>query len=552
MPRSPLRPSSLLVLVWALAACAAETTGAEPTDLGDFPTVGKADTPVVVEVPFVVMPGKDDSPGESAPFLFRTSGQLAITTHQDEERSRERLQLVAESDGYRRRSWRGRAPYVTIPADRAAGEMTEYTVTMLNWGTEPAYGFLRVQTEVPEEAGVRVVFNTPDCDDGCADPAGELRKELVEAIQSAEQSIDVAIYGLDDTAVTEALCNAALAGVRVRVVTDDTSEDPNDSRSYWPAFFSPESGLASCGAEVEAVRSYGLMHHKVLIVDGELLVTGSTNFTKAGLERNHNHMLFVRGAPELVAAYQAELDQLFRHCASGRLDGREDRCQECTPACTEDVAASGPWALPDGQVQAFFSPSDDALRVLRGESRTVRRDTPDSACDGPDAECLCRPSGSRWLCEYCAQGEDGWGLVGEADERVVMSMYSATDQCFALGVARAARRGVRTLTVWDFVRSGSVYSSDDYLCAEGVPTYISQWGGGSAQVRNHNKTVIVDDVVFDGSMNLSASGAGENNENTLVLENPALADAFDEYVAAEAALLERLGVSQRSPADCAL
>lgn len=545
MPRSPLRPMFAVALAALLAGCAAETSGGGGTDLGDFPIVGKADSPVVVEVPFVVHPAEGDDPGEAEPFVFRTSGQLAITTHQDEARSWERLQLVADSDGYRRRSWRGRAPYVTIPAERVDGEMTEYTVTMLNWGTEPAYGFLRVETEVPDEAGVQAVFNTPDCDDGCQNPAGELRKSLVDAIQSARSTIDMAAYGLDDGPIREALCNAVAAGVRVRVVTDETSEDPNNSRSYWPAFFSPTTGLAGCGAEVHAVRSYGLMHHKFFLIDGELLVTGSTNLTAAGLDKNHNHMLFVRGAPELVASYQAEFDQLTRRCATGRIEP-SDRCTDCTPACTEDVSDSGPWALPDGQVQAFFSPADDAMAVLRGEVRAVRSDAPDPACDSPDADCICRPSGARYLCEYC--GESGWGLVGQAEDRLLMSMYSSSDQCFALGVARAAQRGARVITIFDLVRAGSVYSNDDYLCEQGVPAYISQWGGGSPLVRNHNKSIVVDDVVFDGSMNLSASGADQNNENTLVLESPTLADAFDAYITSEAELLERMGVTACAPA----
>ena len=551
MRRLPIRPFALSLTVLALA-CAVDGGAGAGADLGDFPAVGKADTPLVVEVPFVVPPSTEDGvPGEMAPLTFRTSGQLAVTTHQDELRSWERLQLVAESDDYRRRSWRGRAPFVTIPAERTEGQLTEYTLTMLNWGDVPGYGFIRVETEVPEE-GVKVVFNSPDCDDGCKDPAGELRTELVDAIQSARHSIDLAVYGLEDEAIVEALCNAASAGVRVRVDTAETSEDPEDSRSYVPAFFGP-GGLAACGAQVDAVRSYGLMHHKFFVVDAgtdsELLITGSANLTQSGLEKNHNHMLFLRDAPELTAAYVAEMEQFFRHCATDRLEP-SSRCDECTPACTEDVNESGPWALPNGQVQAFFSPADDAMRVLRGLSTEARLDAPDPACDGPEADCICRKAGTRWLCEYCAQGEDGWGVVGEADERILMSMYSATDQCFALGVARAARRGVEVLTVWDFVRSRSRYSRDDYLCSEGVATYISNWGGGSAQVRNHNKTVVVDDLVFDGSMNLSASGADENNENTLVIDSAPLADEFDAYVRDEVALLERSGVLPQDRVPC--
>jgi len=436
----------------------------------------------------------------------------------------------------------------------AEGVELRYELSLLNWGSHIAHGILRVQTEVPEEPAVEMAFNSPDCDDGCSDPAGDLRDRLVSVIREAKRSLDVAIYGLDDIRVLGALCDAAARGVVVRAVTDETSEDPNDSRSYHPALFSTAGGLAGCGARVEAVRSYGLMHDKFLIIDrgteDAVLVTGSANFTVAGFELNHNHLLFLRGVPGLVDAFQAEMDQLLRHCASDRLDGREARCAECSPACTEDRTPIGPWPLSDGQVEAYFSPSDDPLRALRGESREVKLPEPDPACLGPDATCACRPSGRRWSCSHCAEGDDGWGLVGDATERIAMTMYSATDACFALGLARAARRGVEVLTVWDFVKAGSPYSLDDWLCAEGIPTYITNWGNGSAQVRNHNKIIVIDDMVFDGSMNVGASGADENNENSLVIRSPSVAQALADYIASEAALLERSGVSPQDPDAC--
>jgi len=279
-----------------------------------------------------------------------------------------------------------------------------------------------------------------------------------------------------------------------------------------------------------------------------LLVTGSTNLTTAGLERNHNHMLFIRGASDLMDSFQAEMDQLLRHCASERLDRR--RCGECTPSCVEDRSAEGPFMVGDTETRIYFSPSDDPLRVLRGDVLTVRMDTPDPSCGAEDPDCICRVSGSRYSCDYCARGDGGYGLSGRASSRVLMSMYSSTDQCFALGLARAAERGVEVTTIWDFVKAGSRYSRDDFACGQGVTTYISNWGGGSAQVRNHNKTVVLDDLVFDGSMNLSASGVRNNNENSLLLRGGGVADDFASYITDEVALLEASGVVPQDADTC--
>jgi phosphatidylserine/phosphatidylglycerophosphate/cardiolipin synthase-like enzyme len=534
-------------LLLACGGCGSDQQ-ADSIDLGAFEAISKVDEIRVIEVPFEVVAG------DEIRFAFRTVGRLSVRVEQDRSRSWERLQLEAQSSSYRRKSWRGRSPFLNIPSERAGGGMVAYFLGLKNWGSQNAYGNLRVETELSPVQGVTVVFNQPDCDNGCRQPAGELRNEVLKVIQSARVTIDMAMYGLKDPAVMEALCNAAEADVALRVVTENDSEDRNSTSSYWRWFFSDEEGLAGCGAQVEAVRSGGIMHHKFLVIDrgadSELLVTGSTNLTPGGFDQNHNHMLFIRGVPDLVESFQAEFEQLLRHCASDRLDGRS--CSECTPGCTEDRTQQGPWSLPggDGELEVFFSPSDDALRLLRGKAGSAYLNEPDPDCYAEDANCVCRLSGSRWLCAYCALGEDGYGLMGQARERILMSMFSATDQCFALAWKRAAHQGVESLGVWDYVKSGSPYARDDYLCSHGVPTYITNWGGWSAQVRNHNKSVVVDDVVFDGSLNLSESGIRKNNENTLVFYSARMAQVFADYILSEVALLERSGVVPGSPEDC--
>ncbi len=523
----------------------------DPIDLGDFPATGKADAPVVVEVPFEVGPSAFGVPGESL-LTFRSWGRLTVRTHQDRDLSWERLQLVAEGEDSRRRSWRGRSPYVTVAADPAAGGQ-DYTLTILNWGDLPAYGTLEVMTEASPDAGVEVVFNSPDCA-GCADPAGDLRSAVFDVIQGAHASLDVAVYGINDPAILDALCNAAEDGIDVTVFTDETSEDPTNSRGYYASLFGTQAGLVHCGVKVEAVRSYGLMHHKFMVADpgtdDAVLLTGSTNFTTAGFEENHNNVVIVRGVPQLIESYRGELGQFTRHCATGRLEERT-WCDECSPACTENHSLDGAFGLPGGEsIEALFSPNDDAMRALRGATEKVYLRAPDPACAADDASCVCRISGSRYVCEYCAVGADGWGLLGEARDRISMSMYSATDSCFALGLIRAQERGVTVRTVWDYVKSSSRYSRDDYLCAAGVETWISNWGGRSPLIRNHNKTVVIDDTLFTGSMNLSASGSIKNNENSLVIRGHEVADVFADYIDREIELLQELGVEERTPSAC--
>ncbi|MCA9581967.1 MAG: hypothetical protein KC416_09230 [Myxococcales bacterium] len=540
-----LRALSAALLLFG--GCVADPSGGAE-DLGRLATTGKADGTVVREVPFTVEPGMADEPG-AVSFSFATEGALSFAVLQDEGRSRERLQLSVEGPEGTERSRRGRAPYIDLaePADEAAMELS-----VLNWGKVPAYGIVRISFRDPQSSGrVDVSFNQPDCG-GCSNPAGDLRKDLVSTLGKAKETIDLALFGLDDPAIIEALCGAVDRGVKVRAVTDDKSADEDNSRGYHSSFFDKTSGLVGCGVEVEPVLSSSLMHHKFIIVDRDsknaVLATGSANLTTAGLEANHNHFVFLKEAPRLVEAYSKEFEQLFSHCRKDRQDDRS--CSECTPSCVENRSEEGPFGIAGGQIQVFFSPSDDALRVLRGLSASMASNKPDPDCDEKDATCVCRTSGNGYVCDYCALDGDGFGIIGRAKERVLFSVYSATDACFALGVRRAHERGVDVLSVWDLVLANIESSRDDYLCAADVPTYVSAWGGGSPLVRNHNKLVVADDAVFDGSMNLSESGADENNENTLLIQSESIANLFADYIESEVELLESLGVKAQKAKDC--
>ena len=551
-----MRPSSLFfVAIALLAGCVTGAGESDPSAAFVFGAGGKADE-IDLEVSFAAPAAEGEEPGRSQPITFEACAPVAIAVTQEGEQP---LRLVAESAIYQRPSFGATAPHLLVPGEQDESGCTEYAVEIENRGAVAAEGAVRIGSRGRPEPGVSVVFNQPDCDDGCTDPTGGVRRVIVDTIQHARKSIDMAIYGLDDPPIVEALCNAVEAGVDVRVVADDGSEQPMSTRSYYEALFGP-NGLAGCGAQVEAVRSSGIMHHKVLIVDrgtsDSVVLAGSTNFTDDDIEKSHNHVTLLRGFPELEEAFSAELGQLLRHCASERLDETTDRCTECLPSCVENFGAEGPWTAEgtDGddavEVTLYVSPADDPMRVLRGRTITRRKTEPQPECQGEDAECICRVSGANWSCDYCAQGDDGWGLVGTAEERIVVNAYSLTDQCLSLGIARAARRGVEVLTVWDMVMAAGQYSRDDYLCAEGVTTYVSNWSDENPLVRNHSKTIVIDDTVADGSMNLSDSGANENNENVLLMRGGGIADAFARYARSEAELLERRGVEVRAPEEC--
>jgi phosphatidylserine/phosphatidylglycerophosphate/cardiolipin synthase-like enzyme len=111
--------------------------------------------------------------------------------------------------------------------------------------------------------------------------APEERLDAIDAalIGSARSSIDMAAYVLTDYAVIDALKAAQKRGVAIRIVVDP--REPNDADRLGPLI-----------ANVKMKRGGALMHLKAYEVDGQVLRTGSANFSLSG-ERDQNNDLVV-------------------------------------------------------------------------------------------------------------------------------------------------------------------------------------------------------------------------------------------------------------------
>ncbi|AWR87398.1 phospholipase D-like domain-containing protein [Meiothermus taiwanensis] len=133
-------------------------------------------------------------------------------------------------------------------------------------------------------------------------PAGgqEARRAILERLGQAQREIWVAAYVLTDTRIVEALVKAHRRGVRVRVVID--TRNLENSR---------DETLKQAGVEVRKDGNPYTMHHKVMVVDGEWVITGSYNFTNSGFGRNNENLLILRDST-LAQRYQREVESIWR------------------------------------------------------------------------------------------------------------------------------------------------------------------------------------------------------------------------------------------------
>lgn len=98
-------------------------------------------------------------------------------------------------------------------------------------------------------------------------------------------SILVQAYSFTSAPIAKALLDAHRRGVRVEVILDKSQR----SEKYSSADF-----LANQGVPTMIDANHAISHNKVMIIDGEVVITGSFNFTKAAQEKNAENMLIVR------------------------------------------------------------------------------------------------------------------------------------------------------------------------------------------------------------------------------------------------------------------
>jgi phosphatidylserine/phosphatidylglycerophosphate/cardiolipin synthase-like enzyme len=120
-------------------------------------------------------------------------------------------------------------------------------------------------------------------------------------------------------------------------------------------------------------------------------------------------------------------------------------------------------------------------------------------------------------------------LVGRAQRRIEAAIYDLTDRRIAEALIAASRRHVDTWVVMD--ASEARYHSSQYpalAAALGGHLALRTGRGGGRYAIMHHKFIVVDDrLVGTGSFNWTREAECCNWENLVVLDDPAVARAFE-------------------------
>jgi hypothetical protein len=147
-------------------------------------------------------------------------------------------------------------------------------------------------------------------------PRGGATAAVVHELNSAQTQVLMQAYGFTSAPIAKALVDAHKRGVKILAVLDKS----NATDKYSAATF-----LNNVGMQPLIDDQHAIAHSKVMVIDSTTIITGSFNFTKKAEESNVENLLVIKDAPELVTAYEANIQAHAAHAHPYRRGGSSPR-----------------------------------------------------------------------------------------------------------------------------------------------------------------------------------------------------------------------------------
>lgn len=169
----------------------------------------------------------------------------------------------------------------------------------------------------------------------------QICKELVKEINSAQDTIDMALYGYERIpAIDNALASAINRGVKIRLVYDVDAKGHN--------LYSDTMYLAK---KIPLSRSdagiTGLMHDKFFIFDKSIVLTGSANLSSTDMSGFNSNSIIVIKSKSVAELYEEEFEQMF---------------QGNFHTLKQNVSTKRDFILGESKISVYFSPKDNTVK----------------------------------------------------------------------------------------------------------------------------------------------------------------------------------------------
>ena len=132
-------------------------------------------------------------------------------------------------------------------------------------------------------------------------PGSQTIPPLLHEINSAQESINFMVFSFTHDKIGMAMRDQHENGIKVGGVFDE-----NQISRYSEYHLMQESGM-----DVKIDETSGTMHHKVIIIDEETVITGSYNFSRNAEIRNSENLLIIKNNKDIAQAYIDEYNKLW-------------------------------------------------------------------------------------------------------------------------------------------------------------------------------------------------------------------------------------------------
>ena len=135
-------------------------------------------------------------------------------------------------------------------------------------------------------------------------PGEDCVNHIIDLINEAYTQLDICVFTISDDRISRAIVEAMKNGVEIRIISDnfkveDTGSDIED--------------LSRVGIPVKLDTSDNHMHHKFMIVDNKIVLTGSYNWTRSAALYNQENILSMDDE-EVVSKFSNEFEKLWLSC----------------------------------------------------------------------------------------------------------------------------------------------------------------------------------------------------------------------------------------------
>lgn len=207
--------------------------------------------------------------------------------------------------------------------------------------------------------------------------------------------------------------------------------------------------------------SESIMHDKFFIFDNKTVLTGSANISNTDMSGFNSNVIILINSEKIAEIYSQEFEQMY----SGKFHKLKSKIAD------KEVK------IGDTNFRVYFSPKD----------RTITTQI--------------------------------IPLINNSKKYIYVPAFLITHKDLTDSLINASKRGVAVKVILDATNTHTSSSKLKLLRQNGIQVKTENWAG-----KLHSKSLIIDDLyTIIGSMNLSRSGEGVNDENLLIIKNREIA-----------------------------